>query len=209
MIGLFEFYLHLLACLLLLVYNQPMTAQEKEPEEENKRVNEEKALDFKNQVKTLLAWSAPGRPFVKRGKQYYSTALLITLLIEFILFLFAQYLLMMVVASLVFLSFALASVPPRNFHYRVSTEGITVEDHFFLWQELYDFYFKKTNGVDVLHVRTHAFIPGELTITMGDIHREHVKEVLLPYLPFREVVRQTFMEKAGDWLVRNFPLESK
>lgn len=158
-------------------------------------------------IKTLLAWTAPGRPFRKRSKQYYMSALLIMLFVEIILFLFSQYLLMILVLSLVFVAFALATVPPHNFHYKISTEGITIEDHFFLWQELYDFYFKKRQGADVLHIRTQAFLPGELTITLGNIDREHIKSVLLPYLPFREVVRPTFMEKSGDWLTKNFPLE--
>ncbi|MCL5433138.1 MAG: hypothetical protein M1524_03440, partial [Patescibacteria group bacterium] len=107
----------------------------------------------------------------------------------------------------VFIAFALATFAPYNFHYRISTEGITLEDHYYLWQELYDFYFKKTHGIDVLHVRTRAFLPGELTITLGEVTKEHVKGVLLPYLPYREVIKKTFMEKSGDWLTHNFPLE--
>ncbi len=162
---------------------------------------------YSHQVRTLLSWSAPGRPFHKKSKEYYLTSMLIALFVEVILFLFSQYLLMLVVLSLIFVSFALASVPPRYFHYRLSTEGITIEDHFYLWQELYDFYFKRRGNSEVLHIRTHAFIPGELTITLGDMDKEHVKSVLLPYLPYREVIKPTFMEKSGDWLGRNFPLE--
>ena len=162
-----------------------------------------------NEIKTLLEWSAPGRPFRIRSKQYYLTSILITLLVEVILFLFSQYVLMLVVLSLVFVAFALATVPPRNFKYRISSEGITIEDHFFLWQELYDFYFKKREGVDVVHVRTHSFIPGELTLTLGNIDREHIKSALLPYLPYREFVKPTFMDKSADWLTKNFPLEQQ
>ncbi len=162
-----------------------------------------------NEVRTILEWSAPGRPFRKRSKQYYLTSLLIMLLIEIILFLFSQYMLMLVVLSLVFVAFALNTIAPSDFKYRISTEGITVEDHFFLWQELYDFYFKKREGVDVVHIRTHAFIPGELTLTLGGIDRNHIKSALLPYLPYREVVRQNFMEKSGNWLEKNFPLEKE
>ncbi len=162
-----------------------------------------------NQIETLLEWSAPGRPFRKRSKQYYLTSILITLLIEIILFLFSQYILMLVVLSLVFVAFALASVPPSNFRYRISTEGITIEDHFFLWQELYDFYFKKREGVEVLHIRTHAFFPGELTITLGNNSKDHLKSILLPYLPYREYIKPTFMEKSADWLTKNFPLEKE
>ncbi|HSD98932.1 MAG TPA: hypothetical protein VLB73_04555 [Patescibacteria group bacterium] len=160
-------------------------------------------------VKTLLSWKAPGRPYKKRTRGYFTSMLLLTVLIEVILFLFSQYALMAVVGSLVFLSLALAFTPPSNFQYRISTEGIMVEDHFFLWEELYDFYFKKRNGIDVLHIRTYAMIPGELTLTLGDLTEQHVKQALLPYLPYREYVKPTMMEKSADWLSKNFPLEKE
>lgn len=162
-----------------------------------------------NTVKTLLEWTAPGRPFRKRGRQYYLTGILIALLVEVILFLFSQYMLMLVVLSLVFVAFMLVSIPPHDFRYRISSEGITIEDHFFLWQELYDFYFKKREGIDVVHIRTHSFIPGELTLTLGSKTRDEIKSVLLSYLPYREVVKSSFMEKSGDWLAKNFPLEKE
>ena len=188
-----------------------MTAQTNPPTEEKMLPKEPLELPAspaeRHQVKTLLAWTAPGRPFRKRTRQYYLTSLLITILVEIILFLFSQYLLMVVVASLLFVAFALATIPPSPFHYKISSEGITIEDHFFLWQELYDFYFRKREGIEVLHVRTHSFLPGELTITLGDVDREHIKSVLLSYLPFREVIKSTFMEKSADWLTKNFPLE--
>jgi hypothetical protein len=168
----------------------------------------EEAKHF-NTVETVLEWSAPGRPFKKKSKQYYLTSLLIAILIEIILFLFKEYVLMVVILALLFLAFALAIVPPGNFKYRISTEGITIEDHFFLWQELYDFYFKNRDGVDVVHIRTHSFIPGELTLTLGNIGREEIKSALLPYLPYREIIKPTFMEKSGDWLVKNFPLDKQ
>jgi len=159
------------------------------------------------EVKTLLAWTSPGRPFRRRGKTYYATSLLIMFFIEIILFLFGQYMLMLVVASLVFLAFSLASVPPRDFHYRISTEGVFIEDHFFLWSELYDFYFKIREGQNVLHIRTKALIPGELTLTINPVEANHIKSVLLPYLPFREYVKPTFLDRTSDWMSHMFPLE--
>src|SRR3989344_3893153 len=89
-------------------------------------------------LKTLLSWSAPGRPFQKRNKEYFLNILIIMLLVEVILFLFSQYILMVLVLSLVFLSYALNTVTPHDFQYKITSEGIQVEDHFFLWQELYD-----------------------------------------------------------------------
>jgi hypothetical protein len=170
-------------------------------------VTPEGVLQHPMDVRTLLSWHAPGRPFVQRGREYFVNIILIMLALEVILFLFSQYMLMMVVASLVFLAYALATVPPHDFHYKITSEGILVEDHFFLWQELYDFYFTRRETVDILHVRTKAYFPGELVIVLGELHKDQVRMVLIPYLPYREYVKPTFMEKSGDWLEKNFPLD--
>ena len=127
--------------------------------------------------------------------------------IEIILFLFSQYMLMVVVIALVFFGFTFSLVKPRDYHYRITSEGIRIEDHFYIWHELYDFYFIRKEGTDTLFVRTVEFIPGLLTITLGDLPKEHAKQVLLPYLPYREVIKPTFMDKSGDWISKNFPLE--
>lgn len=162
---------------------------------------------YLHDVQTFLAWEAPGRPFRERSREYFINGLLIMAAVEIILFLFSQYLLMMVVLSLVFFSFALASVPPRPFHYRISSEGIQIEKNFFIWEELYDFYFYKHHGKETLHITTQDFFPGELTITLGEITPAEIKSTLLPFLPFREHVEPSWLEKAGDWLEHNFPLE--
>ncbi|HYM65214.1 MAG TPA: hypothetical protein VES68_01890 [Candidatus Sulfotelmatobacter sp.] len=170
---------------------------------------EHKKSETQKETTIAYEWSAPGRPFKIRTKQYYLTALLIMLLVEIILFLFSEYLLMIVVLSLLFVTFALASTPPKEFHYRISTEGIQIEDKFFLWKELYDFYFRQKEGNETLHIRTESYLPGELTITFPSENKEKIKNILIEFLPFREYVKPTFIDKAGDWLSKNFPLENK
>ncbi|MBI4089708.1 MAG: hypothetical protein HY424_03315, partial [Candidatus Levybacteria bacterium] len=39
----------------------------------------ETSSEHPHEVKTVLEWTAPGRPFRKRGRQYYLTSLLIML----------------------------------------------------------------------------------------------------------------------------------
>ena len=82
-----------------------------------------------------------------------------------------------------------------------------VEDHFYIWRELYDFYFRHHDGLDTLYVRTEDFLPGALIISLGDVHKEQIKQAMLPFLPYREVVKPNLMERSGDWLYTNFPLE--
>ncbi len=158
-------------------------------------------------IHTMLEWHAPGRPFKNHSKEYFINIFLITVAIEIIIFLFHVYLLMLVVLTLAFLALSMAIAPPHAFYYKITSEGIRVEDNFFLWEELYDFYFMRHNGIEVVKIGTRAFFPGELTLMLGDITTSQIKKALLPFLPFREYVKPTFTEKAGDWLGKNFPLE--
>lgn len=162
-----------------------------------------------NDVRTYLSWSAPGRPFTKKGRQFYVTVILIMMLVQIILFILSWYPLMVVVLALVFLSIVLYTIPPKDFHYKITSEGIRVEDHFYIWSEMYDFYFKEVDNSDVLVVRTEVFIPGELKLTLGSVSREQVLRILVNYLPYREYVKPTFVEQSADWLSKNFPLEGK
>lgn len=174
---------------------------------ESQLPEESNSMPTYNDVRTFLAWSAPGRPFSKKGRQFYATTILLMMLVEIILFLFSQYQLMVVVAALVFLSIVLYTIPPKDFHYKITSEGIRVEDHFYIWSELYDFYFKKVDGLNTLVVRTEVMIPGELKISLGSISQEHVRRILVNFLPYREYVKPTFVEKSADWLAKSFPLE--
>ena len=158
-------------------------------------------------VKTLLAWTAPGRPYRKKRKQFFANIIFITILLEIILFLFSEYILMVLALAILFVIIVLAVVPPHDLHYKITSEGIIIEDHAYLWQELYDFYFKTRNGIPVLHVQTYAMIPGEITITLGDIHSDQIKRILLSFLPFREVVHKSFTEKAANWLSNALELD--
>lgn len=160
-------------------------------------------------IQTFLSWSAPGRPFSKKGRQFYATVILLMMLIEIILFLFSWYELMVVVLALVFLAIVLYTIPPKDFHYKITSEGIRVEDNFYIWSELYDFYFKTVDNVDTLVVRSGVILPGELKLTLGSLSREHVRRILVNYLPYREYVKPTFVESSADWLSRNFPLDGK
>lgn len=158
-------------------------------------------------VRTLLSWTAPGRPFRKKSREFYLSALLIFFLVEVIAFLFGQFQLMLAVTAVTFLAITLATVPPKDFHYKISTEGVKIEDHYYIWGELYDFYFKRIDKVETLIIRTEALIPGELRLTLGNISRDHARQILVNFLPYREVVHGSFMDRAGEWLSKNFPLD--
>ena len=76
--------------------------------------------------KELLGWRAAVRPFRKRSRDFYSTVGVIVLLLSIILLLAREVLLIGVILSLAFISYALASVPPGEVEYKLSNKGIYI-----------------------------------------------------------------------------------
>lgn len=183
-----------------------MPAPHKHPAHHEK----EEDISAQHDVKTFLEWHAPGRPFSEHSKEYYTNGFLIMVALEIIVYIVSKdFFLMAAIFSLVFLWFALSSVRPHDFYYKITSEGIRIEDYFFIWDELYDFFFVRHHDQEVLYLTTKDYFPGELKLTLGDVNPEEIKSILLHYLPYREYVKPTFIEKSGEWLSKNFPLEKK
>lgn len=185
----------------------PEVAKEIPAHVKDSREEDEVSQDM--QVKTLLSWHAAGRPFRKREKEYFINIAVITLALMVILFLFSQYMLMLLALALVFLNYALTTVAPHDFRYKLTNQGVTIEKHFYYWDELFDFYFKTVEGELMVFIETRYYFPAILKMTMGEMHREQVQAVLLRFLPYREVVTPSNLERAGDWLSKTFPLERR
>lgn len=159
-------------------------------------------------VRTLLNWTAPARPFRKKDRSYYTTiGILVTLLI--LISLLAQEILLIgVLLALAFVAYVLGFVAPEDIEYKISTQGVTVGDHFYHWEFLDSFWFSEKEGHKILHVLTHLRFPGELMIVIGSQGEEVVKNVVAKYLPFHEIAPRSTMEKWSESLQKHFPLET-
>lgn len=160
-------------------------------------------------VKTILSWKAKSRPHQRRSREFYLMIMFITFCVWIILFLFKEWTLMLAVLAVAFLSVVLATIEPHEVEHRITTQAVITGEHAYLYRELYDFWFDEKDGNTVLYLRTYAFFPGVLSLLLGDVEETKVRDVLVKYIPYREVIKKTFMDKASTWLSKNFPLESK
>ena len=160
------------------------------------------------EVKTLLEWVAPSRPFRKRDRSYYTTIAILVILLALIAFLASEFLLIGVILSLAFVAYVLAFVPPEDITYRISTQGITIKDRFYFWHYLDAFWFKKKDGQNIMFVQTRLRFPAQLMLVMGKQPEEEVKKTVARFLPFHEMPRTTFLDRWAEGLQRNFPLEN-
>src|SRR5687768_2550257 len=99
-----------------------------------------------NLVKTLIEWSAPSRPYRKKSRSFYMTVGILILLISMIVFLAGEKLLVGVLFAIGFVVYVLNFIPPEEVKNKLSTQGITIGDHFYHWYELDSFWLEEKDG---------------------------------------------------------------
>ena len=160
------------------------------------------------EIKTLLSWEAPARPFRKKDRSYYTTLAIIVVLLVLILLLAREFLLIATILSLSFVAYVLAFVPPHKINFKISTQGVTVGEDFYFWHFLDSFWFKENQGYSVVHIQTRLRFPAQLMMVLDKVDEEKVKKILSRFLPFHEIPYRSWMEKWSESLQKNFPLEN-
>lgn len=164
--------------------------------------------EYYDPVRALVFWKAPSRPYRKKERSYYTTVALLIILVSLIAFFWGERLLIGALLALGFLVYVLNFTPPQDIEYKVSTQGITIGDHFYHWEELDSFWFSKKEGQNILNVLTKFRFPGLLMLVMGDEPQDELQRVTARYLPFHEIAPKSTLEKWSESLQKNFPLET-
>ena len=161
-----------------------------------------------NLLKTYLEWTAPSRPYRKKDRSYYTTIAIIVILLILISLLANEILLVGVLLALGFVAYVLAFVPPEDVEYKLSSQGVTIGDHFYFWLELDSFWFSEKEGQKILNILTNIRFPGQLLIVLGSEDEEKVKGIITKYLPYHEIAPKSLMESWAEGLQKHFPLET-
>jgi hypothetical protein len=161
-----------------------------------------------NPIKTLITWKAPARPFRKKDRSYYTTVALLIVLIGLIAFFAGEKLLIGVLLAIGFVVYVLNFVPPEEIENKISTQGITIGDHFYHWQELDSFWIDEKDGHKVLSVLTLIRFPGLLMLLLDNVDPEDIKTVCARFLPFHEIAPKSLVQKWSEGLQKHFPLEN-
>ncbi|PIR58749.1 MAG: hypothetical protein COU69_03730 [Candidatus Pacebacteria bacterium CG10_big_fil_rev_8_21_14_0_10_56_10] len=154
---------------------------------------------------TVLEWQAPSRPFKQRDSRYYSTVGLIVFLIVLILFFAGQFLPIAVVIAVAFLAYVLSSVPPNTITNKITTYGIRSDNDIYYWEELGRYWFEEKYDSKLIKLEVIRF-PHRVTVLLGDQTEELVTAVLSEVL-LQEKPKDTFVDKAANWLQQKVPLD--
>jgi len=160
-------------------------------------------------IETLMTWKAPSRPHRKKNRSFYTTVAILIILIAMIALLAGERMLVAVLFALMFLVYVLNFIEPGEIDYKISTQGVTIDDHFYHWQEMDSFWFEKKDGYTVLHIFTQLKFPTMVMMVLAQTTEEsEVKKIVARFLPFHEIPPKSTVEKWGEGLQKYFQLET-
>ncbi|MBI2594613.1 hypothetical protein HYW39_02880 [Candidatus Curtissbacteria bacterium] len=175
-------------------------------QEIQKQIEEVAGLEGKKgAARELFSWSAPSRVFVRRDRKWFTNITLLVLILLLILLFIRQFLLMGVVLAVAFVSYVLATVPPEEIDYKITTAGLNVGTHTFFWKDLEDFWFSEKDNFVLLHINTKVRFPARLILIITDKDKQKIKEILSPHITSSEVPKVSWMDTLAANLSRYFP----
>ncbi|MBP7859980.1 hypothetical protein KA001_03420 [Patescibacteria group bacterium] len=107
-------------------------------------------------IKTLLIWEGPQRPYKKVDRKYYTSMIGIGIALFLFLIFAGQFILIIVLLSMLFTTYALFAVAPGNATYAITTAGLEIQGELVPWEQILNFFTEKRLDVTIisLNVKT-------------------------------------------------------
>ncbi len=159
------------------------------------------------QERVMFSWTAPARPYRKLSRQIATVPAVVTGLIAFILFLAGEWMLIAVVAALVFAYYTWMVIPPENAEFAITNIGLRAHGVLYDWGNFTKWWMVEKWDQEILMLEMPGVWIGRMAIPVGNsgekVEREMEKYVL------RGVPAELFLDKAARWLSEKFPLQEK
>ena len=151
----------------------------------------------------LVVWTAPGRPFKRRDRQFYVTTFAIAGIVSLILFLAEGIMPVILIISLVFLYYVLSTVQPENIEYKITTKGVKIAGKITEWQSLNRYWFTKRFENELMIFDT-VLLPGRIEFVINSGIKDRLRKEISAYIPYEEVP-PTSIDKITNWFAAKLP----
>src|SRR5690348_12826115 len=98
--------------------------------------------------KVLVSWQSMQKPFRERSKDFYSTVLVLAVLVAIVLFFIEGIMPVLVVAAIVFVLFISTKTRPEIGEHSLNTQGVVTGGQKYLWSELFQYWIDRSNDKD-------------------------------------------------------------
>ena len=168
---------------------------------------DEKLKDIKEE-KVLFEWMAPERSFQRKDRDFWITAIAILVLVSVILFFVNEFPLILALIAVMFLYYALSTVPPGMVKNKLTNRGVYFGDLAYEWDVLRRFWFKKSLSNQTISFETHLRFPRQISLVIEEKDQEKIKDIVLKIIPMLDE-SPTLVDKITKWFADRLPLEDK
>jgi hypothetical protein len=162
-------------------------------------------MESKDERIVYIQWKSPSRLFKKRDKDFFRNVAAIVFLLLVILIFAREFALIIAVISVSFLVYVFSTIPPEEVEHTISNKGIDSAGRTYDWENLLAFWFEKQWDQQMLILTMEN--GARLTMLLGGVEEQQLKEILSRFLRYEEEPQKTFVDNAARWLSKKVPLE--
>jgi hypothetical protein len=153
--------------------------------------------------KILLSWESLSRPHQAdfSANKLTRTFTIIGVVIAFVLIILGEFWLLLVIGSMLFVNYVLSKVPPEKISYTISTHGVSVGGTIYYWADLTDFFFKDTEGSNVVIIGVRGTTLPRIYLTYLAKDREEIHKILAEHLVYLEKEPKSTFDRTYEALM--------
>jgi len=160
--------------------------------------------------KVFLSWRAHSFKQKKsQTRKLNRTVIIIAIVVGLLLVSMGEFGLLLLIASVVFVSNVFSKVAPEDVVIEVSNHGVLYDGRLYLWEELHSFFFSQKEVDEVLIVDTKSVFPGRLFLHFDMKNKPKLKEYLEKRIHYIEKEPETFVDRAYSATLSKFNFEDK
>ena len=156
--------------------------------------------------KTLLTWESAERLYKERGREFFSTIIVLAFLISVILFFIEGIMPALVVWAVVFVIWATNKTMPVETEHQLTSWGVRTGGKLYRFSEMAVFWIEEKWGKSVLRILLTRF-PGQLILLINKEDEEKFKKTLTQYQVTMQKPEPSWTDNVVKWLSEKVPLE--
>lgn len=158
----------------------------------------------------IFSWKAPLRAYKKRSGVILRFYIAVAFLLALIVFFFGDKILLIPIATVLFLFYVLTITPPPDVENKITVFGIDAAGVTLRWEFLSHFYFTKRFHFEILTLVSRApyYYHSYLVITNPELKKK-VINILSQHLVYMEKPQRTITDKMIEWLSNLIPEEDE
>lgn len=154
----------------------------------------------------LLSWRSSERLFKARSKEFYSTIVVLAVLISIIMFFIEGLMPVFVIWAFVFVVYATTKTLPAEADHQLTSWGIRTGGKLYRFNQMVLFWLEEKWERSVLRIILSNF-PGQLILIVNKTDEEKIKKILADNRVTMQKPEPSATDKAVKWLSEKIPLD--